>query len=417
MNDIIMANIKNLKKNYIIHLIINGIIIIYNFIIFIEIIWLNRLYYYLYLFLSIFGIFYIIIPIIALIFIKLRKLTIKKIKKLKKISIIFCVIIYIVGICFTLLLTMNSLRLMEFFTECPFNLKNSYINNIYDKYVNKNNENELKEHCTNRRCIFNNEISFNEYSYEYVCNYEPSKEFDKIKKENTNDTINQIECIQIENGFNKYNFEKEEIYKYIEMCNSFEQLYICQRITEPLLYKLEDNFKCPNKKYLTKLIIFCLLSLILNTVITYLPLREEYIKYKKIISTLNPNNRRSESKSLNSTKDVSKVKNEQIKVSFSKEPTETIVVCTEGNMINEINKSDDNVKNSNDTKNVNKNKLSIMDKINNINNEEIKTEINNKEDDKNNEINNNNNSINDYVTYASDRNLKIIIPKTYISSN
>jgi hypothetical protein len=418
VNDIIVANIKNLKINYMIHLIINGITIIFNFILFIEIFWLNSLYYYIYLSLSIFGIFYFLKPIILLIYIYLQKLTQKKIKRMKKITLIICIIIYIIGLCFTLLLTINSLRSIEFFNECPFNLKNSYINNIYDKYVNKIiGEKELKEHCTNRRCILNNENSNNEYSYEYLCNYEPTKEFDEIKKDNTNDTIHQIECIQIEKDFNEYSFEKEEIYKFIEICNSFEQLYICHRITEPLSYQLEDNFICPNNKYLSKLIIFCMLSLVLNTIITYLPWREEYIKYKNILLALNPNNNRAGSKSLNSTIDTSKIKkeneNEQVKESFTKEPTVTIVVCTEENMINDINKSYDYAQNTNDKKTTNNLKLNLGE-MNIINNEEIKKEIKdstdffnkNKEDEKENEINNKRININDYVTYSSERNLK-----------
>ena len=160
-----------------------------------------------------------------------------------------------------------------------------------------------------------------------------------------------------------------------------------------------------------------MLSLVLNTIITYLPWREEYIKYKNILLALNPNNNRAGSKSLNSTIDTSKIKkeneNEQVKESFTKEPTVTIVVCTEENMINDINKSYDYAQNTNDKKTTNNLKLNLGE-MNIINNEEIKMEIKdntdfftkNKEDEKKNEINNKKININDYVTYSSERNLK-----------
>ncbi len=76
--EIYMMNIKNLKLNYIIHLILNGIIIIFNFILVIEIFWINSLYYYIYLSMNIFGMFYYLIPIIPILYIKLNKLTQKK---------------------------------------------------------------------------------------------------------------------------------------------------------------------------------------------------------------------------------------------------------------------------------------------------------------------------------------------------
>ena len=74
MSPVILANIKNLKKYYIIHIIFNVILIIFNYILLIKIFWLQNILYYLYLFANIFNILFFIIPIIPLIFILLEKL-------------------------------------------------------------------------------------------------------------------------------------------------------------------------------------------------------------------------------------------------------------------------------------------------------------------------------------------------------
>ena len=415
--EIYMMNIKNLKLNYIIHLILNGIIIIFNFILVIEIFWINSLYYYIYLSMNIFGMFYYLIPIIPILYIKLNKLTRKKILIFKKISLIFSILAYIIGSCFGILLMINSFEFTNYCKECPFNLKDSYINNIYEDYIYKKiKENKLKEHCINRRCIFNNNIPINEYSSEYLCNYDSTKEFDPIKNSSlSNEIINQIKCIQIEQDYNRYNFEKEEIYKYMEMCNSFDEFFICQRISEPSSYSLKEDFICPKSDYTRKIIIFCIISITLNIIISYALWRIEYIKYKNIILNLNQNNRNG-SRSLNSTKDISKTQKEEFKENFKKEPTETIIVCTEENMINKINKINDNIKNNNDNKIENNLVLNNTDNkvhLNNNNEKLKKKEIintikinNNLSNLKEKEINNKIIITNNCKTYSSERNLK-----------
>ena len=43
----------------------------------------------------------------------------------------------------------------DFCRECPFDLPNSYIDNIYLDYLSDNLKgNDLKNQCKNRRCIF-----------------------------------------------------------------------------------------------------------------------------------------------------------------------------------------------------------------------------------------------------------------------
>ena len=399
------SNIKELKTRYIIQLILCGIIIISNFILFFEIFWLKELFYYLYFSLSFFCIIYFFVPICSLIFIKLKKLTQKNIHKFKKITFILCALVLITGFIFTAILMLNALDSSDFSRECPFNLLNSYINSLYNEYENNSiNKNKLKDQCTRRRCLYHNEISDNKYPYEYVCNYDPTSEF---ASDNNNNTLSQIECIKIEKNYYKnYNFETEEIDKYIEMCNSFNEFYICQRNKKPKYYSLDEDYKCPQKNYLTYLIFFSMLSVLFNLIINFLTWRAIYIKYKMILKFLNFNNNMQGSTSLNSTQNVTKDEIENKEEHFEKEPTKTIVIYTGQNMMDEINKNEDLYINKINNKNIiansgqiiNDNKdatsnisedskkedinsikiFKLKDSLSNINNNEINNEIKNR---------------------------------------
>lgn len=267
----------------------------------------------------------------------------------------------------------NSLESSDFCRECPFNLPNSYINKMYNNFVNNNiNQNQLKEQCANRRCLFNNKILDNQNIYEYICNYNPTNEFETLKSINSsNITINQIECSNInKNDIIRFKFEEKEIYKYFEMCAFLDEFFICQRTNEPKDYSIKEDFKCPKRNYFTILIIVCMFNALLNLIISFLLWRAEYIKYKDIIKFLRNlhNNNRNAQNSLSSTKNTSKIQEEKIEESFKKDQTEIIVgyTETEENMINNINesKSSNKIEKNNNVKNIiNKNINAI--KINN----------------------------------------------------
>jgi hypothetical protein len=372
--EIYRTKFQELKKNYILHLILSAVIIIYNFLILIDIYWLKDLLYYIYISISSFGILYLIIPIIPFIYILLKKITHKNIKTFRNLSITFCALVIITGLGFIIILMINALEMTEFCHECPFNLDSDYINLIYENYMNHNyEEKELKKQCKNRRCIYNNDYKGEEYSYEYVCNYDPTEEFDTIKNKTNNvDYIPQIECnkIDINLNINSYNIVKREIEKFLEMCNSLDDFYICQRINQPDYFSLPRDFKCPKKNYMTILIIFCMINVLFNLIISFFPWRAEYNRYKIIINSLAQSNRPRAS-SLNSTRNASKIKREPEKEeSFKKEPTELIFVYsnTDENIMNE-NEHEHNGEHENEIY------TSGKHKANNLNN--IKTNNNN----------------------------------------
>ena len=424
-----MSKINDLRVNYIIQLILNGIIVIFNFILLLKLIWFDKLLYYLYLSLSIFGIFYLIIPIIPLVFILKKLLNKLSIKRFKILSLIFCFLSLLTGLSFSFSLLFNSLEFTEFCLECPFNLPNSYINNIYDNYLNKNiQEKDLKEVCTNRRCLFKNENSDYQYKYEYFCNYDPFKEFNPIKTNiSSNDSVNQIECSKLDKkNINYYKFEKEEIYKYYEICDTLlDEYYICQRINEPKIFSLKENFICPKIEFFIYLIILCTLNILFNLIFNFLLWRDEYIKYKDIIKFLNENNtNRISSNSLNSTQNTSQIQKEKKEENFKKEKTGIIIVCTEQNF---INKSSNIIEQNNNIKlNINYNTNNSSNNIyhvkkNIIINDESKKDIfninetmhNKKEKEKNKKIKNNKFNFKNYQS-SSERSLVQInenIPK------
>lgn len=361
------SNIKDLKICYIVHFVLYGIIILFNALLIIEIIWLQSLYYYIYISLNIFGIIYLLSPIIPFIYIILKKITQKRAKKCKIITVIFCVLVIITGLSFSIILMINALESVEYCQECPFNLDNSYIYNIYDNYVNHMlSEKELKLQCTNRRCMFNNIILDNQYKYEYICNYEPTVEFDTLKNNSGVNQINQIICEKIEKkNINNYFFEKEDIIKFLKMCNSYNDFYMCQRINEPKPFYVKDN-KCPEKNYLTYLTLFCLVSVLLNLILGFIPWKIEFNKFRSIMMRIRIHNNREGSKSLNSTQNNSKIQKEEIQNSFKKEPTEIIIVYNETNQ-NFVTNTDNSKDNDDEFVNNNKNKTSDLYNSNNIN--------------------------------------------------
>ena len=367
----------------------------------IEIIWLKNLLYTIYFWICIFVILYILIPIIPFVYLLLKKITKKYLKYFKRLSAAFCVLVLITGLSLTILLMINTLESQDFCRECPFSIPTSYVNNIYSDYLSKIiDENDLQDNCKNRICIFNNNILDSDYSYEYICNYNPEGEFDTIRNEsNINQTIQQIICHKMDSdsNYNNYYFKEKNINYFFDMCNSIGEYYICQRITEPKKYSFKDNFVCPKKTYLIKLFVFSLLSVFLNLIVGFIPWKIEYSKYKSITLSINLRNIREGNKSLNSTQNVSKVQKENVEESFKKQKTETIIVYneTDDNMVTKINNNNDDGNGNDNTNNIdNDNDIdNSIDDNNNKKNIQINLNIN-REISFNNKINKNNNSIN-----------------------
>ena len=272
---------------------------------------------------------------------------------------------------------MNAIESPEFCKECPFNLYIEEINNLIQS-------NNLIKKCKERRCVINSknyeilEKNENDF-YEYICNYDPTSEFDEVKE--TNDMVNNnvniknntednnsddIKCNKIDkNNLILSDLENNFVFNFYDKCNIYSDFYACERSKAPNKFDLGENFVCPEKNYMNKLITFCMLNIILNLVVNFLPFKLEYNKYVEMISP--PRITHPKSNSFNSTINSSKLPKDNIETDdkFEPSPTEILIVVN--------NKNKNNINN-------------IKQENNNNNNKEIKNEKND-ENNINNELN------------------------------
>ena len=357
MESIINKTFKSLKINYVIHLILLIIILIFNFVLVSQIFWLKKIFGNLYLLMNYISIINFIFPMISFIFIIKNKITKKNINKFKIITIIFCTLAIIFGFFFSGVLMINAIESPEFCKECPFNLPLSEINSFPNYNLNKK--------CNERRCVKNSpnpetNIKNENDLYEYICNYNPTDEFDEIKESkdienNNNNTISKnsdnIFCKELTKD-EILNTELENNYSndFYDMCNIYTKLYICERNQLPNKFKIEKNFVCPEKDYMTKLVIFCMLNVLINLIFGFFPWKSELNKYTILIMNYEPRRTNQKSNSFSSTINDSKGIKENISENnFEKTPTEIIIVCgnKNNNITNSINDINNNINNIN----------------------------------------------------------------------
>ena len=344
-------DINKLRILYIVHFILYAIIIIFNFILIKEIIWLQKTLKFLYLIANYFLIVLYVIPIIELFVAISNKLNKNRTILFKTLNLAFCLIAILMGLFFSVLLIINTMDFSDFNRECPFNIPITILND------NK---------CNNKICILNNENLEKEYPYEYLCNYNPIKNFKdqngpfKRKINETEEITTDVLIICEKYEFIGYYFENEIIYSYLDYCNNLNEIYICQRFLEPKKYKLDENYKCPNDKYITKVYYFCIINIIINLIMSFIPWKLEINAFAKIISQFRRNNL---SNSKNSTKDCSKI-NDNLEENFKKAPTELIIVYNNTNSNFNLN-TDKNTENQKED-NKNENMKEIIENYQNI---------------------------------------------------
>ena len=374
MDTIIQNALKYLKKANIIHIIILSMTLIFNLVILSLIYWLAQLVKFLYFIGIISSIILFIIPIISLIFICLNKLKKNNLNIFKVITIIGCVLTISLGFFFSGLLMINAIESPEFCKECPFNLPIEEVNKYF--------ENDFStDKCKPRRCVINSKnyetLEKNEDNlYEYLCNYDPTPEFDEIKETNddisfdinnieTNNTTEKnsdnIICTKIDSEkIIMSDFENNYVFSFYNFCHDYVDFYICERNEAPNKYKLKDNSECPGTNYMTILIVYCMINIALNLIANFVPLKYAYNKYDEMTTPLRPNNRKSDS--FNSTFNSSKIPKENIESEEKFEPSPTEIIIVYGNKNNNKNNIN-NINNLNN--NNNKNKIDINN--NNIN--------------------------------------------------
>ena len=166
---------------------------------------------------------------------------------------------------------------------------------------------EIKNNCMNKRCFeFNNIIE--SINYSYICNYNLEKSFneeDEIKYRKIN--INDL----------KDNNTSEMLLSYINICNPYIDIFICNLIKNPKRYSIDINYKCPEEKSSIFEIILTLLNIVFPISIFVF----QFIHYKKILKIIV----NQDIQKMNKTKDSSNKSNKSNK-SFKKDGTELIIV-------------------------------------------------------------------------------------------
>ena len=337
--------IKPLIFNYVFHFIIFVLILILHIVIYMKIYWLYpslSVLFQLGTYLNIVYFLYAIFPFILLLKKNYRK---KLIIFIKKITFIFLLITALFGLMISIVILINSLNSSTFCRECPFNLNIAHLNSVIGPYYGKTVSNDdIKDKCSSRRCVLDSENIDEEFPDLYVCNYDPSDEFDSdelYKRQFPNGTEitsnKQIKCYTISPNFNNIEFNHIEMHYYLDLCYYYSDFYRCSRFNKPeKYYNLDLNNNCPETNYLILIYILCALIIIMDLVISFLPWGVEFMSLKRIVNILNGGRRKVNSN--NSTEKGSEISNDE--ESFKKEKTPVIIVVPEENS-NDINENKD----------------------------------------------------------------------------
>ena len=337
--------IKPLIFNYVFHFIIFVLILILHIVIYMKIYWLYpslSVLFQLGTYINIVYFLYAIFPFILLLKKNYRK---KLIIFIKKITFIFLLITALFGLMISIVILINSLNSSTFCRECPFNLNIAHLNSVIGPYYGKTVSNDdIKDKCSSRRCVLDSENIDEEFPDLYVCNYDPSDEFDSdelYKRQFPNGTEitsnKQIKCYTISPNFNNIEFNHIEMHYYLDLCYYYSDFYRCSRFNKPeKYYNLDLNNNCPETNYLILIYILCALIIIMDLVISFLPWGVEFMSLKRIVNILNGGRRKVNSN--NSTEKGSEISNDE--ESFKKEKTPVIIVVPEENS-NDINENKD----------------------------------------------------------------------------
>lgn len=187
----------------------------------------------------IFYLFVIITSFIALsqiIFLALisERLTQKLFYILLKILLVYLISSLIVSLALSVFYFIINNNYSVIYMDCPFNYDLSYINKIvnislYNSYI--------KRKCINRMCVEINIINNNVFEYSYICNF--NVEYNNL-----------IYCNKyINSEINYINKNQSDIInKYINLCSSENDFYICQTNKNPNKFYSNYKYICPIKK-------------------------------------------------------------------------------------------------------------------------------------------------------------------------
>lgn len=286
-------------------------------------------------------IIFIIVPIILLILVPIFKDKVKVLQSLQDVIFNFIFISFSIGLLINITVWFTSFNSETFIKVCPFHFTSTLIKEIMEKNVNE-------DFCKIRMCYLYSEEETKVLPYNYICNYDSSKEFDYK---------NNIELTRINSDGNtfksnmfinckiilKITIPDETLISYTSLCHK-NYYYDCQLFDKP---DIEDNISinneesCPESSYTKTAFLLSFSFFLIDLICLFFVFIIEYIILKKIIYLNFPEERNKENHSTinSSIKNDNQQNNNNSgnNEEFKKEPTEIIIIENKNNNNSIIN--------------------------------------------------------------------------------
>ena len=327
--------VKLLRYLNISHIILILCSIYIYYIGFTEFYFISKVLYIFYKYSFLLDIIFIINPIVLLILVPIYKDKIKIFKSLKVISLFLVFISFIIGILINISVWMTSTEGDSFLRYCPYHYNSFLLKKILDKFFkeNENNNHNKFKLCDIRLCYFYSEIEENILSYNYICNYDSSKEFihknGKVyKKINSNGKeIISNTYIACSKKLKISPLDKNLI-TYYNLCHN--NLYLCELFEKPKekdFTSINNIESCPGFGYTQSAYLLSISYLLINLICFVFLFFIEFLILRKIEHLLQNNINLNNNSTINSTNNKNKEKsNSQNKDEFKKEETDFIIV-------------------------------------------------------------------------------------------
>ena len=353
----IPVSLKEIKLSYIFHLALLSLILIFNFIVYDNMLWILSFFGFLYIIILFAYLILFLLPVLTATILFLRNMVNMSLKRIKKLMLASSTASFIFGIILCYLLWTVILKFQDFYENCPYSFSSGEIQKFFD--FNDPNSTENVKKCGYKKCFYKDKTESDILSYNYFCNFDSSKDFgeknDGNKKyevitNNGNKTISNylIKCELI--NITTINIRSDVIKKYINLCSFFSDFYICKRLNKAKIFDIEYDYKCPKTNiYLTSyllgvLCLFINLFFPIILIFTDITTNKKLLQYVRSVEIrLNEESQ----KTANSSKKPES-NNSENSNNFKKESTDLIIVENKNNdnnkssIININKKSHDN---------------------------------------------------------------------------
>ena len=336
-NRIEQEEIKPLIYNYIFHIALFAVYLVLHIIIKIKTYWIIESFDVIFLLGTYFNILYFVYPIFPLT-ILLKKIYKKNILYIIKImTLILLIVTLIFGLILFDIFLINAIKSKLFCRECPFNLGIDHLNNVFGPYYDRSRDDDkIKDLCLSRRCVLDHVNYYDDYPYSYLCNYDPTDEFDDdetYSRQKPNGqkiaTKKLLTCLPVYPNYNTIRFAHSELISYLNLCYYYSDFYRCKRFNKPKNYQMDLDSTCPESNYLLIVYIICVLIVIMDIILSLLPWGIEFITFKKLLYILSSTRRKTDSH--NSTARSSEIS--QDSESFKKEKTPVLILPLEDEIL------------------------------------------------------------------------------------